>query len=115
MRSGTHRRLIAWRMFALGMASLALGQHAQAATKSWKALLFGSFDSANFITVDKSPGALWVIDIAARLFGVNSWSILVPQALEGVAAVLGLVGVPRLHGTTARRSALSAAVASHGQ
>ena len=35
MRSGTHRRLIAWRMFALGMASLALGQHAQAATKSW--------------------------------------------------------------------------------
>ena len=25
--------------------------------------------------------------ISARLFGVNSWSILVPQALEGVAAV----------------------------
>ena len=27
------------------------------------------------------------MDISARLFGVNSWSILVPQALEGVASV----------------------------
>ena len=27
------------------------------------------------------------MDMSARLFGVNSWSILVPQALEGVAAV----------------------------
>ncbi len=59
----------------------------QAATKSWKAFFFGSFDSSNFITVDKPPASLWVMGIAARLFGVNSWSILVPQALEGVASV----------------------------
>ncbi len=31
--------------------------------------------------------SLWVMEISARIFGVNSWSILVPQALEGVAAV----------------------------
>ena len=31
--------------------------------------------------------SLWVMGISARLFGVNAWSILVPQALEGVAAV----------------------------
>ena len=31
--------------------------------------------------------ALWVMELSARVFGVNSWSILVPQALEGVAAV----------------------------
>jgi 4-amino-4-deoxy-L-arabinose transferase-like glycosyltransferase len=59
----------------------------QAATKSWKAFFFGSFDSSNFITVDKPPASLWVMDLSARLFGVSSWSILVPQALEGVAAV----------------------------
>jgi 4-amino-4-deoxy-L-arabinose transferase-like glycosyltransferase len=59
----------------------------QAGTKSWKAFLFGSFDSSNFITVDKPPASLWVMEISARLFGVSSWSILVPQALEGVAAV----------------------------
>ncbi len=59
----------------------------QAATKSWKAFFFGSFDSSNFITVDKPPASLWVMDLSARIFGVSSWSILVPQALEGVAAV----------------------------
>jgi 4-amino-4-deoxy-L-arabinose transferase-like glycosyltransferase len=59
----------------------------QAGTKSWKAFFFGSFDSSNFITVDKSPAALWPMEISARIFGVNSWSILAPQALEGVASV----------------------------
>jgi 4-amino-4-deoxy-L-arabinose transferase-like glycosyltransferase len=59
----------------------------EAGTKSWKAFFFGSFDSPNFITVDKPPASLWVMDLSARLFGVNAWSILVPQALEGVAAV----------------------------
>ena len=59
----------------------------QAGTKSWTALFFGSSDSSNFITVDKTPAFLWVMDISARIFGVNYWSVLVPQALEGVATV----------------------------
>ena len=54
-------------------------------TKSWKAFFFGSSDAANFITVDKPPASLWVMELSARIFGLNSWSILVPQALEGVA------------------------------
>jgi 4-amino-4-deoxy-L-arabinose transferase-like glycosyltransferase len=56
-------------------------------TKSWKAFLFGSFDASNFITVDKTPASLWVMELSGRIFGVNSWSMLVPQALEGVACV----------------------------
>ena len=59
----------------------------QAGTKSWKAFFFGSSDSSNFITVDKPPASLWVMELSARIFGLNSWSILVPQALEGVATV----------------------------
>ena len=59
----------------------------QAGTQSWKAFFFGSSDASNFITVDKPPASLWVMELSARLFGVNSWSILVPQALEGVATV----------------------------
>jgi 4-amino-4-deoxy-L-arabinose transferase-like glycosyltransferase len=59
----------------------------QAGTKSWKAFLFGSLDSSNFITVDKTPASLWVMELSGRLFGFSSWSLLVPQALEGVAAV----------------------------
>ena len=37
------------------------------------------------------------MDISARLFGVNAWSILVPQALEGVAAVGLLYATVRRH------------------
>ena len=59
----------------------------QAGTKSWKAFFFGSFDASNFITVDKTPASLWVMELSARVFGLNYWSVLVPQALEGVAAV----------------------------
>jgi 4-amino-4-deoxy-L-arabinose transferase-like glycosyltransferase len=59
----------------------------QAGTKSWEAFFFGSFDASNFITVDKTPGSLWVMEISARIFGLNYWSLLLPQALEGVATV----------------------------
>jgi 4-amino-4-deoxy-L-arabinose transferase-like glycosyltransferase len=60
---------------------------AQAGTQSWKAFLFGSLDRANFITVDKPAGFLWPMELSARIFGVNYWSLLVPQALAGVATV----------------------------
>jgi 4-amino-4-deoxy-L-arabinose transferase-like glycosyltransferase len=59
----------------------------EAGTKSWQAFFFGSFDASNFITVDKTPLFLWPMEISARIFGLNSWSLLVPQALEGVASV----------------------------
>ncbi len=76
-----------WGLGASGWANSFYSAAVQAGTKSWKAFFFGSSDSSNFITVDKPPAALWVMEISARIFGVNSWSILVPQALEGVAAV----------------------------
>src|SRR5690242_4653395 len=60
----------------------------QAGTKSWKAFFFGSFDASNFITVDKTPGSLWVMELSGRVFGFSQWSMLAPQAVEGVAWVL---------------------------
>jgi 4-amino-4-deoxy-L-arabinose transferase-like glycosyltransferase len=60
----------------------------QAGTRSWKAFFFGSFDSSNFITVDKTPASLWVDEIFARVFGFSSWTLLAPQAIEGIATVL---------------------------
>ena len=79
--------LYLWGLGASGWANTYYSAAVQAGTKSWKAFLFGSFDSANFVTVDKAPASLWVMELSARMFGVNSWSILVPQALEGVATV----------------------------
>lgn len=79
--------LYLWGLNGAGWANSFYSAAVEAATRSWKAFLFGSFDSSNFITVDKPPASLWVMDISARIFGVNTWSILVPQALEGVATV----------------------------
>ncbi|HZS16285.1 MAG TPA: glycosyltransferase family 39 protein, partial [Candidatus Dormibacteraeota bacterium] len=79
--------LYLWDLGASGYANTFYSAAVQAGSTSWKAFFFGSFDASNFITVDKPPASLWVMDISARIFGVNSWSILVPQALEGVAAV----------------------------
>ena len=59
----------------------------QAGSQSWEAFFFGSSDAANSITVDKPPLSLWVMALSVRAFGLNSWSVLVPQALMGVASV----------------------------
>jgi 4-amino-4-deoxy-L-arabinose transferase-like glycosyltransferase len=72
---------------ASGYANSFYAAAVQAGTKSWKALFFGSIDSSNFITVDKPPASLWVMALSGRIFGFSSWSMLLPQALEGVAAV----------------------------
>jgi 4-amino-4-deoxy-L-arabinose transferase-like glycosyltransferase len=79
--------LYLWGLGASGWANSFYSAAVQAGTRSWKAFFFGSFDSSNFITVDKPPASLWIMELSVRLFGVNSWSILVPQALEGVATV----------------------------
>ncbi len=76
-----------WNLTASGDANSFYAAAVQAATKSWKALFFGSIDSSNFITVDKPPASLWVMALSGRLFGFSSASMLVPQVLEGVVAV----------------------------
>src|SRR5205807_5098589 len=57
---------------------------------SWHNFLYDSFDPSGVMTVDKPPLALWVQALSVRAFGFNSLSVLVPQALMGVASV-GLV------------------------
>ena len=79
--------LYLWDLSASGYANDFYAAAVQAGTQSWKAWLFGSLDSGNAITVDKPPAALWIMVASARLFGFTSWSLLVPQALMGVASV----------------------------
>ncbi|MBL7489483.1 glycosyltransferase family 39 protein [Frankia sp. AgB1.9] len=67
----------------------------QAGTKSWKAFFFGSIDASNYITVDKPPASLWMMALSGRIFGFSSWSMLVPNALCGVASVGLLYGAVR--------------------
>jgi 4-amino-4-deoxy-L-arabinose transferase-like glycosyltransferase len=79
--------LYLWDLSSSGNANSFYAAAVQAGSLSWKAWFFGALDKSSFITVDKPPGALWVMGLSARLFGYSSWSLLVPQALEGVAAV----------------------------
>jgi 4-amino-4-deoxy-L-arabinose transferase-like glycosyltransferase len=76
-----------WNLGASGDANSFYAAAVQAGTKSWKAFFFGSLDSSSFITTDKPPASIWVMALSGRIFGFSSWSMLVPQALEGVAAV----------------------------
>lgn len=76
-----------WNLGASGWANAFYSAAVQAGSVSWKAFFFGSSDAANSITVDKPPASLWVMALSVRVFGLNSWSILVPQVLIGVASV----------------------------
>ncbi|MEH7121480.1 glycosyltransferase family 39 protein, partial [Neobacillus vireti] len=76
-----------WGLGQSGWANSFYSAAVQAGTQSWKAFFFGSIDASNFITVDKPPASLWVMELSARIFGLNSWSMLVPEALMGVASV----------------------------
>ncbi|MFE4229416.1 glycosyltransferase family 39 protein [Arthrobacter sp. NPDC056886] len=79
--------LYLWNLEATGYANSFYAAAIQAGTKDWTALLFGSLDAGNAITVDKPPAALWIPALAGRIFGFSALSMLIPQALMGVAAV----------------------------
>ncbi|MYW71436.1 glycosyl transferase, partial [Pseudonocardia sp. SID8383] len=71
--------LYLWGLSASGWANAFYAAAAQAGGQSWSAWFFGASDAAGGITVDKAPGALWPIGLSVRLFGLSSWSVLVPQ------------------------------------
>ncbi|WP_055555124.1 glycosyltransferase family 39 protein, partial [Streptomyces kanamyceticus] len=79
--------LYLWNLSASGYANSFYSAAVQAGSRSWQALFFGSLDAGNAITVDKPPAALWPMALSVRLFGLNSWAILVPQVVMGVATV----------------------------
>ncbi|WP_049807063.1 glycosyltransferase family 39 protein [Pseudofrankia inefficax] len=79
--------LYLWDLGASGYGNTFYAAAVQAGTLSWKAMFFGSLDSSNYITVDKPPASLWLMALSGRIFGFSSWSMLVPDALCGVASV----------------------------
>ena len=76
-----------WALSRNGWANEYYSAAVRSMTTSWHNFLFGAFDQAGVMTVDKPPLALWVQALSAKAFGFSSLSMLVPQALMGVAAV----------------------------
>ena len=79
--------LYQWGLGASGWANSFYSAAVQAGSASWKAFFFGSSDASSSITVDKTPMSLWPMSLSVRIFGLSSWSMLVPQALMGVGSV----------------------------
>jgi 4-amino-4-deoxy-L-arabinose transferase-like glycosyltransferase len=104
--------LYSWDLSRNGDANAFYAAAVLSGTESWKAFFYGSLDSASFITVDKPPFAFWVMGISARIFGFNSWSLLLPQAAEGVAAVAVVYAAVRrsVASLTGERGAYAAAL-----
>ncbi|HLH14765.1 MAG TPA: glycosyltransferase family 39 protein [Solirubrobacteraceae bacterium] len=76
-----------WSLSKNGWANEFYAAAVKSMSGSWHDFLFASLDKAGVMTVDKPPLALWVQALSVRVFGFHPLSILVPQALMGVASV----------------------------
>src|SRR5579859_1345800 len=78
------------------------GAAARSMSQSWHDFIFGAFDPAGTVTIDKLPGDLWVQALSLRVFGFHIWALVLPQVVEGVLTVLVLYrAVRRLGGPAA--------------
>ena len=55
---------------------------------SWHNFIFNSFDPAGFVAIDKPPVAIWLQVASAKLLGFGALSILLPQVMAGLAAIV---------------------------
>jgi 4-amino-4-deoxy-L-arabinose transferase-like glycosyltransferase len=76
-----------WALSRNGWANTYYSAAVRSMSSSWHDFLFGAMDRAGVMTVDKPPLALWVQALSVRVFGYHPLSMLVPQALMGVASV----------------------------
>lgn len=68
---------------------------ARSMATSWSNWFFAAFDPGGFISVDKPPVPLWITSLSVRIFGYSSWSVLLPSAMAGAAAVALLFTILR--------------------
>lgn len=76
-----------WRLDQNGYGNEYYAAGVRSMTQSWHNFLYHAFDPAGFISVDKPPLALWIQVASVKLFGFQGLAVLVPQVLQGVAAV----------------------------
>ncbi|WP_165478239.1 glycosyltransferase family 39 protein [Arthrobacter sp. S39] len=98
-----------WGLAGNGWANAYYSAAVQAGQHDLAALFFGSADWGNSITVDKPPLSLWIMGLSVRIFGLNTWALLLPQAGMTMASTLLIYRVARPH-LPASLALLSAAV-----
>src|SRR3954454_11947909 len=76
-----------WALDQNGWANDYYSAAVRSMSMSWHNFLYESFDPSGVMTVDKPPLSLWVQALSVRAFGFHPLSVLIPQALMGVATV----------------------------
>src|SRR5947209_4943976 len=118
-KEGARKRFLSWDRLSLSgillisvlMNFFLLGQNGystyyppavRSMMDNWHNFFFAAYDPGAFVTVDKPPVGFWFDVLSAKIFGFNTVSILLPQALSGVLAVLLLYYLVKRHfGTVA--------------
>jgi 4-amino-4-deoxy-L-arabinose transferase-like glycosyltransferase len=94
--------LYAWAIDRGTLEEYYYGAAVRSMSMSWHDFIFGAFDPAGTVTLDKLPGAFWIQALSVRAFGMHTWAIIVPQVVEGILTVLVLYrAVARLAGPAA--------------
>lgn len=76
-----------WRLDQNGFGNEYYTAGVRSMSQSWRNFLYHAFDPAGFVSVDKPPLASWIQVASVKAFGFHGLSVLIPQVLEGVAAV----------------------------
>jgi 4-amino-4-deoxy-L-arabinose transferase-like glycosyltransferase len=69
---------------------------------SWHNFFFGAFEPGASVSIDKPPVDLWLQVVSVKLFGFNTTTLKLPEAISGIVAVpLLFVAVNRMWSATA--------------
>jgi len=77
-----------WRLSENGYGREYFAAGVRSMLESWHNLFFASFDPAGFVSLDKPPVAFWIQAVSAKLLGFSGVTLLLPQVLEGLLAIL---------------------------
>ncbi len=95
-----------WALGQNGYANVYYSAGVKSMLLSWHNFVFLSADPTGLISIDKPPLGLWLQAASAKAFGFSPLSLLLPQALAGVAAVAALYLIVRKrYGTLAATAA----------
>src|SRR5262245_60885521 len=86
-----------WRLDQNGFGNDYYSAAVRSMTSGWHNFFYNAFDPAGFVSVDKPPIALWIQVLSVKLLGFRGLAVLLPQVLEGVAAVWLLHHLVRRH------------------
>jgi 4-amino-4-deoxy-L-arabinose transferase-like glycosyltransferase len=84
-----------------GFANLYYAAAIRSMLESWHNFFFNAFDPGGFVSVDKPPLGFWIQVASAKLLGYSGFSILLPEALAGIASVGVLYALVRRYFGTA--------------